>query len=281
MPSTDKSRVCNTRSLAQGSTRRLQALTMLLSTNQQASPLCETDMNGRRVGAYTPYGLETVLQSRLGFTGQLRSTELQSYLLGNGYRLYSTTFMRFHSPDSLSPFLEGGINCYVYCNGDPVNFSDPTGHMLRSSSPGRHSGAGNTARRISESGMSPSQVLEGMMAHFDQLPLPDTNTALQPQHAVHGASFPNTVTGPSSSAPRPNRESIKASMKAAVEQRLTTATAIPIEVNPARAQAVMVELRRTSVALGGVTGSFADPAQGLTYNNYLDALAVLRGGTDN
>ncbi|PMZ98368.1 hypothetical protein C1X75_00870 [Pseudomonas sp. FW305-17] len=281
MPSTDKSRVCNTSSLAQGSTHRSQALTMLLSTNQQASPLCEIDTNGRRVGTYTPYGRETVLQSCLGFTGQLRATELQGYLLGNGYRLYSTTFMRFHSPDSLSPFLEGGINCYVYCNGDPVNFSDPTGHMLRSSSPGRHSGASNTARRFSESEMSPPQVLEGMMAHFDRLPLSDTNTALQPQNALHGASSPNTVSGPSSSASGPNRESIKASMKAAVEQRRTAATAIPTEVNPDLAQTVMVELRRTSVALGGVTGSFADPAQGLTYNNYLNALVALSRGTDN
>lgn len=39
--------------------------------------------------------------------------------------------MRFHSPDSLSPFGEGGINPYVYCAGDPINFRDPTGHASR------------------------------------------------------------------------------------------------------------------------------------------------------
>ena len=36
--------------------------------------------------------------------------------------------MRFNSPDSLSPFGEGGVNAYGYCEGDPVNRADPGGH---------------------------------------------------------------------------------------------------------------------------------------------------------
>jgi hypothetical protein len=36
--------------------------------------------------------------------------------------------MRFNSPDSLSPFGEGGLNAYAYCIGDPINRRDPTGH---------------------------------------------------------------------------------------------------------------------------------------------------------
>lgn len=161
MPSTDKSRVCNTSSLAQGSTHRPQALTMLLSTNQQASPLCEIDTNGRRVGTYTPYGLETALQSCLGFTGQLRAKGLQGYLLGNGYRFYSTILLRFHSPDSLSPFLAGGINCYAYCSGDPVNLSDSTGHQgVRPASRSRS----RSPQRVSSPPSSPD-VLQQMMDH--------------------------------------------------------------------------------------------------------------------
>lgn len=49
------------------------------------------------------------------------------YLLGNGYRLYNPILMRFCSPDSFSPFMI--MNSYAYCEGDPVNSSDPSGHM--------------------------------------------------------------------------------------------------------------------------------------------------------
>ncbi|MEN5279281.1 RHS repeat-associated core domain-containing protein, partial [Brucella sp. TWI432] len=37
--------------------------------------------------------------------------------------------MRFNAPDSLSPFGQGGVNPYAYCQGDPINFADPSGHV--------------------------------------------------------------------------------------------------------------------------------------------------------
>ncbi|MDR0281729.1 MAG: hypothetical protein LBJ37_28065 [Paucimonas sp.] len=37
--------------------------------------------------------------------------------------------MNFSASDSLSPFDVGGVNGYAYCEGDPLNRSDPSGHQ--------------------------------------------------------------------------------------------------------------------------------------------------------
>jgi RHS repeat-associated protein len=69
------------------------------------------------------------LPSLLGFKGERLDPLTGNYDLGNGYRRYNTRLMRFDSPDSLSPFGEGGLNAYGFVAGDPVNLSDPTGHV--------------------------------------------------------------------------------------------------------------------------------------------------------
>jgi RHS repeat-associated protein len=65
--------------------------------------------------------------SRTGFNGQLHESATHWQMLGNGYRVYSPVLMRFFSPDSLSPFDEGGLNAYAYA-GDPINHADLSGH---------------------------------------------------------------------------------------------------------------------------------------------------------
>ncbi len=80
---------------------------------------------------YTLYGHDGCDQyaSVLRFNGQRTESATGYYLLGNGYRAFNPVLMRFHSPDSLSPMGAGGLNCYAYCGGDPVNYSDPSGHI--------------------------------------------------------------------------------------------------------------------------------------------------------
>ncbi|RRU14391.1 RHS repeat-associated core domain-containing protein [Stenotrophomonas sp. 278] len=64
----------------------------------------------------------------LGYNGVLHEVLSAWQLLGSGYRVYSPALMRLHSPDSMSPFGNGGPNPYVYCMDDPLNRVDPSGH---------------------------------------------------------------------------------------------------------------------------------------------------------
>jgi RHS repeat-associated protein len=95
-------------------------------------PFAKSSMARPDTIAYTAYGEQSALNRRLrrdlGFNGQVREMTTHWYLLGNGYRAYNPRLMRFHSPDSWSPFGGGGLNAYMYCEGEPVNHSDPTGH---------------------------------------------------------------------------------------------------------------------------------------------------------
>ncbi|WP_024961243.1 RHS repeat-associated core domain-containing protein [Pseudomonas syringae] len=100
----------------------------LLATDQQHSATAAQGLEF----AYTPYGHRhpSGSASLPGFTGQRVDPVTGHYLLGNGYRAFNPVLMRFNSPDSLSPFGEGGVNAYGYCGGDPVNRVDPSGHMF-------------------------------------------------------------------------------------------------------------------------------------------------------
>ncbi|WP_256672572.1 RHS repeat-associated core domain-containing protein [Pseudomonas sp. C1C7] len=107
--------------------------TVLLATDLKNSILAELDARGPNPIAYSPYGQQSaqhVVMTRLGFNGELREAKPEWYLLGNGYRAYNPQLMRFQSPDSLSPFDKGGRHAYMYCGGEPVMNSDPSGHSV-------------------------------------------------------------------------------------------------------------------------------------------------------
>ncbi|GFM49193.1 sugar-binding protein [Pseudomonas cichorii] len=109
--------------------------TLLFMTDAKQSLIGESHQAELRTAVYNAYGersSEDGLNSLLGFNGEVRDEASGWYLLGRGYRAYNPTLMRFHSPDSLSPFGAGGLNPYVYCLGDPIGLTDPTGHISHS-----------------------------------------------------------------------------------------------------------------------------------------------------
>lgn len=103
----------------------------LLATDQKASVLHSICSTLNQPQTYSPYGHRpkmSGLLSVLGFNGERPDELTGHYLLGQGYRAFNPVLMRFNSPDSLSPFGNGGINAYAYCAGDPMNRVDPSGH---------------------------------------------------------------------------------------------------------------------------------------------------------
>ncbi|WP_082425854.1 RHS repeat-associated core domain-containing protein [Pseudomonas sp. NBRC 111132] len=81
--------------------------------------------------SYSPYGFDqaALTASLLAYKGEHRDVTSGCDLLGNGVRAYSPVLMRFCSPDVISPFGAGGINAYVYCEADPINYLDTDGRM--------------------------------------------------------------------------------------------------------------------------------------------------------
>jgi len=102
----------------------------LIGTNKANSTLLAYDSSTRQVSLYSAFGSVDNAQSefRPGFNGERPDPLSGVSHLGNGYRAYNPILMRFTCPDNDSPFGVGGINPYAYCQNDPVNFADPSGH---------------------------------------------------------------------------------------------------------------------------------------------------------
>ncbi|MBC3434722.1 RHS repeat-associated core domain-containing protein [Pseudomonas sp. BW16M2] len=106
-------------------------INMLLTTDTLGSIQRHQTASKSNAIVYTPYGYYPFANASpaSGFNGYIRY-HADMYLLGTGYhRPFSPTLMRFHSPDNLSPFDEGGLNSYCYCFNNPINMKDDTGHI--------------------------------------------------------------------------------------------------------------------------------------------------------
>ena len=104
----------------------------LLATNDKGSVLSVESEGDKEDHPYSAYGHDPSLPSlrtTTGFNGEVFDIGSNCYLLGLGYRAYSPRLGRFVAADNWSPFGQGGLNAYCYCEGDPVNSSDQSGHM--------------------------------------------------------------------------------------------------------------------------------------------------------
>lgn len=107
---------------------------MKCKKNQLCSAIYSRHSFRFRPLTYTPYGAHDRPEKNLNylaFNGEYLEPTLKFYALGNGRRIYSSSLMRFYSSDPLSPFNKGGINSYSYCADDPINYTDPSGHLKR------------------------------------------------------------------------------------------------------------------------------------------------------
>lgn len=103
----------------------------ILAVDENGSVIREHSTSDRELHNYTTYGYASTLPSintLKGFNGEYFDPICRNYVLGAGYRAFSSTLRRFNSPDNISPFGLGGWNAYTYCYGDPVNITDPSGH---------------------------------------------------------------------------------------------------------------------------------------------------------
>jgi len=103
----------------------------LCAVEQHGTPLCQFPAGApaQLLPGWAPGGRGIRAVKLPGFNGERVDPLSYGYLLGNGYRFYSPGLGRFYAPDSLSPFGSGGFNPYAYCAGDPVNHTDPSGHL--------------------------------------------------------------------------------------------------------------------------------------------------------
>ena len=90
--------------------------------------------------AYDAWGNCTIVYSSnntlandnpIRYRGYYLDIENNFYYLNSRY--YSPELRRFISPDDtayLDPESVNGLNLYCYCNNDPVNYADPSGHFM-------------------------------------------------------------------------------------------------------------------------------------------------------
>ena len=146
----------------------------LTGINMNGSPELSLSGGTSTTFAWDPFGGSAARTGNTlslpGFNGERQDPLYGVTHLGNGYRAYSPALRRFTCPDSESPFGGGGINPYVYCDHDPVNNTDPSGHMPKLTSLQMEEA---TRKRMAALKMKSEQV-QSLPVHLLQ-PTPETS----------------------------------------------------------------------------------------------------------
>ena len=101
--------------------------------NRNASVVSIKNDASTTTTTYSPFGISNNNNVRIGFKGELKDIgDTNCYALGFGTRFFLPSIGRFSALDTFSPFTSGELNPYCYCENDPMNASDPSGHSLLS-----------------------------------------------------------------------------------------------------------------------------------------------------
>ena len=212
----------------------------LLATDRQRSVLAILDATPLQHLAYTPYGHrvpESGLLSLLGFNGERPDPVTGHYLLGNGYRAFNPVLMRFNSPDSWSPFGEGGLNAYGYCVGDPVNQIDPNGHI-------------SLPWRLIKQNLS-------KIAQMNRRPITEKTPAWTTRHAQPFAGTEINLTAPPPSPPS-SRRSSSSSISSILSDQVASAYPSQADIQPLSTRHVDSSVVPQRLRRGGVIGTALD-----------------------
>ena len=117
--------------------------TYYFQRNLQGDVIGIYDTSGTKVGgyAYDAWGNCTITNDTTNYSvayanpiryrGYYYDADTGLYYLNARY--YNPQWRRFISPDDtgyLDPETPNGLNLYAYCNNDPVNYADPSGHSI-------------------------------------------------------------------------------------------------------------------------------------------------------